>query len=686
MLFEITLGNGSEDINELYYRGNATLNREQCSLDILRGETVSFNTFFNLYPYYEYYHYCDIDRPVLYLDVTGKYTVSIYHKTHLGFTTLIASLQIQGKSAIEIQIPDTTRGGYMYFTITAEDDVCTFNGGYWGAEKKDADTREARAEKPARIGIIICTFQREQFLIPNLEQIARAVWKNPVWADRIHVFIVDNAQSLDLAGCDLPEELYTVYPNRNLGGSGGFARGMYELSRHEEYTHMLIMDDDIQFDFATIARTYYLVCALSYDHQDAAIGGAMLKQSAPYMQHEFGGVFNGLVFRSINPLLDMRQEENLLMNQSAETPDYNAWWYCCMPTSFIKKYGLPMPYFIKSDDVEYGLRTYKELILMNGIAVWHQDFSNKYNSVLDYYSTRNIMITAIIHGKGNRIKAALKYAYTMFKGLALKNYSGVELIYRSFLDFKKGPDFLMTKDPVAHHRTIAQKAPAQTDKETLEKETGVENLHYERTENKHKVLSRIGILLDVFAPAFMLSDKKTAVTDSGNPSARDCALKKTVIHFDPVTEKGFIRKFDTRQRTRLRRATWRVFFQMIFFYGKYKKMYHEYTKLCSEGHWKELFFAEGIAPEPDTAPTTSSTPAAQDAMAVQGAETGKITAKATASADADEHDFDSWDDSVDNTEADTSAYGTDLLKPANTMADEFSMVPDTPDEPQIYEE
>lgn len=267
-----------------------------------------------------------------------------------------------------------------------------------------------------------------------------------------------------------------------------------------------------------------------------------------------------------------------------------------MPSHFVKDYGLPMPFFIKLDDVEYGLRTCKEIILMNGLSVWHQDFDNKYNRVLEYYSRRNSIITAVMHRKCNRFKAAIKYAYPMFKGLVLKNYMSVELIYRSFLDFKKGPSFLLNTDPVMLSKLINDKAPVYEDKETLETIYHIEDLQYDRDkkfETKHR--NKFYKLMEAFMPQSWLKDE-LAITDAGNPTAEDTFMKKEVICYDPVKQMGYVCSFDKKQRRRYRRASVKTVFQLLLFYGKYKKKYSNCSTIYSRERWENFFFPPALQP------------------------------------------------------------------------------------------
>ncbi len=67
------------------------------------------------------------------------------------------------------------------------------------------------------------------------------------------------------------------------------------------------------------------------------------------------------------------------------------------PMKIVTPENLPMPIFIRGDDLEYGLRNMKTLILMNGICVWHEPFENKYSSFLEYYIMRNQLIDNSFH-------------------------------------------------------------------------------------------------------------------------------------------------------------------------------------------------------------------------------------------------------------------------------------------------
>lgn len=74
--------------------------------------------------------------------------------------------------------------------------------------------------------------------------------------------VIDNGRTL------VPEQWnsdkITIHPNKNVGGAGGFTRGMIEsMEQPEDITHVLLMDDDVIILPESIRRMYYLLSMLS---------------------------------------------------------------------------------------------------------------------------------------------------------------------------------------------------------------------------------------------------------------------------------------------------------------------------------------------------------------------------------------------------------------------------------------
>ena len=69
--------------------------------------------------------------------------------------------------------------------------------------------------------------------------------------------------------------------------------------------------------------------------------------------------------------------------------------------STIEENGLPLPYFVRCDDAEYGVRCNKPFMTMNSICIWHESFHVRYNAAVErYQTTRNTLIAKFTTGFG----------------------------------------------------------------------------------------------------------------------------------------------------------------------------------------------------------------------------------------------------------------------------------------------
>ena len=100
-----------------------------------------------------------------------------------------------------------------------------------------------------------------------------------------HMFVVDNGRTLDVDA--LSDDLVTVLPNPNVGGSGGFARGMMAATEVEgAFTHVLVMDDDVRIVPESLIRTFNLLSLARGTYRNAFLNGAMLSLEHPTRQFE----------------------------------------------------------------------------------------------------------------------------------------------------------------------------------------------------------------------------------------------------------------------------------------------------------------------------------------------------------------------------------------------------------------
>lgn len=120
------------------------------------------------------------------------------------------------------------------------------------------------------------TFKKEAFIERNIglvkEQIVESA--DPI-AEHFHMYVMDNGRTLDAE--KLTSDRITVIPNDNVGGAGGFTRGMITaMEQDPKATNILLMDDDVAVSPESIKRTYNLLRILKEEHREDMISGAML--------------------------------------------------------------------------------------------------------------------------------------------------------------------------------------------------------------------------------------------------------------------------------------------------------------------------------------------------------------------------------------------------------------------------
>ena len=109
--------------------------------------------------------------------------------------------------------------------------------------------------------------------------------------------------------------------------------------------------------------------------------------------------------------------------------------------------NLPIPVFIRGDDVEYGLRNAKNIIALNGICVWHEPFENKYSSAMYYYILRNRLIDNALHGREQEPRSFIRVMRNWVKSeVYLYRYKNARLLLQGVSDYYRGIDWLKEQD------------------------------------------------------------------------------------------------------------------------------------------------------------------------------------------------------------------------------------------------
>jgi GT2 family glycosyltransferase len=290
----------------------------------------------------------------------------------------------------------------------------------------------------------------------------QTVFSNPAspLRDHLWVYIADNGRTLvadDIrgwAGCGAARLL----PNPNTGGAGGFSRCILEaLSDKDRFglTHIILMDDDIEFTHEDVERVYAFLRLLKHDR--VALGAAMTALDTPWEQVSFGEQFNPLGRITLRKSgINLTRLSSLIRNTVDVPVNYCSWWFCCVPLAVFQASpqdarsdnydaaNMPLPIFVQYDDIEWSVRNAElEKAHLFGVYIRHEAFGKKRGGWKDYYSMRNSLILAALHERRlfNRVGKAYFFFVSFVKILhriALFRYRDAELLMRAVEDYSQG--------------------------------------------------------------------------------------------------------------------------------------------------------------------------------------------------------------------------------------------------------
>lgn len=551
--------------------------------------SLYFDTYFNSFSASKWFKYTKIDNVKLCLKLNGKFRITLYYKEKQASSIMSKIVgEFYFDTGSEIQDLNCTFDteyvqGMYSFGIMAMKQDCKLYGGYYYTDISEEQLRDIS------LAIVICTFKREKYIHKNIRMLNDIFLENPEseMFGKLDVVISDNAQTLDKN--IVSSDKVHVFNNKNVGGSGGFTRGLIEsmnLSKRKMITHVLLMDDDVVIQPESIYRTYKLLTLLKTQYQDNYIGGAMLRMDKQWFQTESGGSWNSGYLVSHKSGLDLRQLDACLYNEVEEKCEFNAWWYCTIPMEFVREDNLPIPIFIRGDDVEYGMRNMKNLILLNGICVWHEPFEFKYSSSMYYYIFRNRLIDNALHERPYTRKEFLRdFKEQFMREVNTLRYKNAWLLIDGVNDFLKGIDWLKAQDGERLNKQIMEKGYKLQYIDELN--IPFSYPEYEKTINYceskvHQFFRKLG------RDGFLLKARKTKIVPVIDPHIAYFYRVGFALNYDVASRKGFETYRSRKEMLELKKA-YRELVKLTK--ARYERVIHEFAERKSEitniGFWNK---------------------------------------------------------------------------------------------------
>ncbi len=515
-------------------------------------ERLSFDTYFNSLSMQKWITYTNANENFyLKLRIKGKLLISLIHyylngDRSFAFKTL-TQVTLESNEEKDFTLPYVTDNPFGCLTFVVEGvepDSMLYGGAYCSTITKELND--------VKLAIGICTFKREEYIAKNLKHITEQILQNKDCSafNNVDVIVSDNGQTLDSS--NFSNEHISIYTNKNTGGSGGFTRcimeAMYFNDRQkkaeDKYTHVLLMDDDVNVDPNAIIRTHTMLSLLREEYKGSFVGGAMLKMDRRFMQHASGEKWQPgrpqNFIDTYNSNRDLRDLLQILENEIITDANYQAWWYCAFPIDICTPDNMPLPLFIKSDDIEFSARNMKNLILLNGINVWHESFETKYSAQNEYYTVRNFLIASTTRNLPIKEHELLSLIDTYVKHYVC-NFKYVEIHYlcNAILDFLKGVDYFKSIDAEKLHKTKLTKGYKMVDVNTLPVSVTKDRYFADIAPKKQwtyltKKLSKLTI------NGLLLPAKDYAILGMWGGTYEQTFRKKFLVRYEIETNKGFI--------------------------------------------------------------------------------------------------------------------------------------------------
>lgn len=429
--------------DELYAVVKGRSTRERQALRLEKGAIAHTNTYFGRFAasYWQRWTTVTAVEATMTLEVANRARVRLVASDIAGHRRIIASADVAASGPLTLSAPldQYVDGGALWLEFDAVGAELGISELTWTA---------AAPERVRPVAIAICTFNRAE----DCAHTVAALASDPVVLAAIDaVYVVDQGTDL-VQDRPLFQQTLPVFGDKlryirqpNLGGAGGFTRGLYEVSGANEHADVILMDDDILCEPETVLR---LNAFANLTVEPTLVGAQMLFLLNPdYLNVGAEEVHLDKLMHGQKVPKALRNTSMLKKNQERRVDaGYNAWWTCLIPAEVVKQIGLPIPIFFQWDDVEYGIRAREHgfvTVTLPNAAVWHADFYWKdFDDWARYFSTRNSLIVCAMHTDldGKAITRQLfrnlaEHLVAMQYGLAHTTLQGIE-------DFLRGPKVL----------------------------------------------------------------------------------------------------------------------------------------------------------------------------------------------------------------------------------------------------
>lgn len=286
-----------------------------------------------------------------------------------------------------------------------------------------------------KVAVVMVTYNKYKYIKELLNSFQKLNYDPSL----LEITVVDNASSdgtEEKLKAEFAGKINFIQTGANLGGAGGFNRGMKEFLENSDAEYIWLLDNDVEVDVNTLN---HLLTAIKTDPKIAAVGSMVLQLDERKKVSEIGAMMNWL--KAKVEMLDADKELSQISDLSLREVDYCAACSILKRRSALLELGIWKDLFIHFDDVDWCLRAksrgYKIYCEPKSI-VYHESMKHKQATWIRYYNIRNLLY---LYAEHKKIFLGLVFAKFLVWGLmmqihGLKNNAG--LAFKAIGDFISG--------------------------------------------------------------------------------------------------------------------------------------------------------------------------------------------------------------------------------------------------------
>lgn len=425
--------------------GNVAHDRALGAYWIAQDAVAKFDTYFNALSIAKWHKSCGLNGLWLGLNGLGRVEVTVLHALSETYHEVLVS------TVIDLTLSDEIRLDLSHYSENPAAGMIFFELRALASDVRLTAARfitQAQPKPELRLAIVITTFRREAQVRATAQRLAQYL-DHAEFGAQMDCLIIDNGDSAQID----PHPKIRRLANANLGGAGGFTRGLLQASA-EGFSHVLFMDDDAASPMEALHRTFAFL-ALAKDDR-AAIAGALITSTARALMAENGAVFHhkcrpqfgGTDLRQFGPLFQMEQQSALVRPPKL----YGGWWFFAFPVAHARTY--PFPFFVRGDDVNFSLANDFAITRLNGVVAYGESFVDKETPLNWYLDLRSHMVHHLALEKMATSPLwliAIALAFVR-RNIVKFQYETIQAVLLAWADVLKGPEYFATYPDAAPAR------------------------------------------------------------------------------------------------------------------------------------------------------------------------------------------------------------------------------------------